>query len=1784
MSMRRAAPGTQVSQGRLRVDAARALKKLREYQLADPAAWVLEGIRAAVASGATKIELRGDSNDIWLGWHGTPWDSELLPRLFDELVSPEVSDDKQHVRLLAAAVNSGLGMNPAYVDVYSVTAEGRAKRARFTPEVLAEPENELGDAALRHVAVEDAEPPLAITSGMLVHLRRRTSLGLLAYWIGEPPELPLARANCRDLGVPITIDGEHAPRKDLLRVPLDDGMRGFIAITEQMVAHDACFEVAERGVVLARYPLDVLGFTPKELKHEMAIRVFLDADRLPTNVARSQVRRDVHPIATAERRVRALMPTVIAKLAEAFGRADESARARRAAFSLLAAAVAGHPVGWRHVPEILEPLAELPLVRNAFGKERTITSDFVSEIYTEKTPLDPELEPWIREVLWVGPDDDVRILLAGFAIDVTSMRRHVRAARQQLKAHKRFLAHKKREIKVQTSMHPRARVSLGVKVERSMVPSDWFLDVTGEICIYDKTQNAAVVLCTEGRELERVELASKIPFDAVIDSPSLVPGERYRGVKRDAGYSRVDRAMRAGVIRALEWLVAENPPVTETDLPLIRAALVLAKDMGLEIAGPLAKQGMWRTVKGGLASYDELIASNYIGLIADAQTLEPPAGRTIVHANGEARDELRQLFGARVISYHKAVDVKPVTPERLAAMLPNAGRFACLTLQAEGLVGAISIDTKASLTLTHRGINLGTREYNFEIVRCSIVIDSDAIVPNDKWTKPLDDAKLGERSFRDWEIALVQAMAAKASGMEAPNLIAPALIEPHDPTFSVLADVLLSQTPVMVLQKPLLDRFCSWPLFRRIGQNELLSINEIADANPQGIFYVTEDMPAVDTEFLPIVASEKNAKLIGRLGKRPVHEGKAELLRRQRVAQKKQRIAEHLAKPENPARLSSEFPVAQFRGKTVRGFVGLTDLLPETRVHVEDRLFQVVHLKIGYPITAAVDLAVDQCNDSFEGISNLVCEEIIDDLERAVPDLVEAIATEKPRLFGEPGPARRLLAQFLADGQIKPELRKLLRTVAAFKTIQGEWASIEAVEDPPEYLPVAAFGDDWLPIEDGENPTPYDGPILRVAKPVDELHSIIGKLHADAVTDVTAEVLRVQARRRMARGLLPTPKLVGIPETYKKPLKAFGELTKKLGHGEVGFAMSPVSSLLIHEQGQLVRTIDVDVLPAILMAIEEPHTAYDYSQMARVAQEVAVELVRTALPSTVPAELKRNLGRAVLGRRLPPAAVGKTELFWRVDGKWIDWAAFEAQLDKYGDVWALTASQPFAQEPLDPERFVLELTSPDIELAVKNGYKIINAKVELELDAKTRSNMARSRAVHLELPTTLGVMAERPLEGDGRSSPRGRVAVLTPQHARNRGMYAHKAMHPFDVIDDVCRWPTISVVDDARITPDRTWSAPKGDDVWAAITKQVRAASEEALASIGEAPGDALAEIKITAHVCSDVKALREAPRSMIRGVVWLGAVPYTASMAISYFHADGKRNFVPGRGLAIGGQLAVFKSVDDELDIDDALDELANICHAKLVRMIMKDSDIPLDVRAAHVAHALAVKTVKPTEVSGIEFGCFAPEAIEPRQLATIFRSTDTISIVKAGTTDIAETAFVDDGSELSRVVRAHIGERLTKRGPPPKPAPPPPPTKPPVSTARPAAVVHEPELPPPVKPKPAPKPAKPHVLRPLVDALSDRVARLGIATVRWSIIPESEPMFGISDMEIRVAGDNERLRQIASAALSDVAIDALAAHVVSVLNIARQDITDATEMHALGVLLATPPSADPPRSRRSS
>jgi len=134
-------------------------------------------------------------------------------------------------------------------------------------------------------------------------------------------------------------------------------------------------------------------------------------------------------------------------------------------------------------------------------------------------------------------------------------------------------------------------------------------------------------------------------------------------------------------------------------------------------------------------------------------------------------------------------------------------------------------------------------------------------------------------------------------------------------------------------------------------------------------------------------------------------------------------------------------------------------------------------------------------------------------------------------------------------------------------------------------------------------------------------------------------------------------------------------------------------------------------------------------------------------------------------------------------------------------------------------------------------------------------------------------------------------------------------------------------------------------------------------------------------------------------------------------------------------------------------------------------------------------------------------------------------------------------------------LGERAYHDRPTPLPAPP----------ERISATV--------LRDEPGARPA--HPLAPLVAAVSARLRRLGVAPPAFAILETAtQPIVGYSADALAFAGYHPRLRAIAAglvarAPWSAAALDALVAHVVTVLNIALTSVTDATEAHALGGLL---------------
>lgn len=626
--------GQRVSAGRLRVDAARAVDKLREYQLPDPTLWVLEVIRGAVAHGASRIEVQGDADDVRVVWHGDPIEAEALPRLFDELVDPAPRADRRALRLLATGVNTAIGLEPRWIDVISID-EASASRARYTARLL-ETGAEGAAERLRELRAEPVPvPPGAPERGGVVHLRRLPLWDAIGVMIGygEPRELSVVRRSCDDLHVPIRVGraelGIETSHGDLLRLTLGEGIEGFLALTDPTVASEhAHLDAAELGVVLARYTLRLEELV--EPRAPVPLRLFVNAARMPTNASRSAVRLEDPPVSDAIDRVAELLPALVERLVRELSDDAEHdwspiarERLRAAAIGLLAAACAGPD--WRArlrgddvlapLPGWLGPLAEQPLLRDALGRPRAPRS-FHPDVTEERVhfgtdPLGPDLEPWLGDSLWVPPGDPSRALLGGWAAppadELASLVRRFTRRRQA------FETSKRRDPVLEQDATHLLKVSLEApgKSLHSLVPASRF-DVpglAGELALGDPAawRRPHVTILIEGREIEILREASPVPVVAIATCDDLVPSYDFRSVRRDARAEALLGSLEASAVMACEALALR----LEGDRkPGDRAELLVPT---LADAEEALRERARDVLRGGIAMALELLASEARG-------------------------------------------------------------------------------------------------------------------------------------------------------------------------------------------------------------------------------------------------------------------------------------------------------------------------------------------------------------------------------------------------------------------------------------------------------------------------------------------------------------------------------------------------------------------------------------------------------------------------------------------------------------------------------------------------------------------------------------------------------------------------------------------------------------------------------------------------------------------------------------------------------------------------------------------------------------------------------------------------------------------------------------------------------------------------------------------------------------------------------------------------------------------------------------------------------------------
>ena len=402
-------------------------------------------------------------------------------------------------------------------------------------------------------------------------------------------------------------------------------------------------------------------------------------------------------------------------------------------------------------------------------------------------------------------------------------------------------------------------------------------------------------------------------------------------------------------------------------------------------------------------------------------------------ATAEERTQLSRLLGDRAVDYDRAGEPDE---NMLAVHAMSSGRHALRDPPCRASSRrSVRRPRRCSCCVTAAASSTAVA-ITPAIMPCAISLDADAIVPDVLFRSVADAAGLRDRDFRDWEIALVRAVAAcRARPGRAGAAWAPSSAG-LDPT---ICRAIANTHPVDVLGPELIAQLDDLPAAPLLGEPMLRTLRELAGGVPSTIVYVPPGSLPVDG-FTAIVADEELALAIARLCNRGVHDGSGDLERRHRTARYERRLATHRAQPVRALEL--EGPHVAFETPLAKGVLGVSPSAFVIDVLVEGRPFRHAAGPDDLPLRAIVDVATGDAG-TLETLPEETIDKLLRMLRRGIPKLIVAIAEKMPELLGDPGPARTLVARWLERGKVEKEIRDALAGARAFRTVQGGRASIE---------------------------------------------------------------------------------------------------------------------------------------------------------------------------------------------------------------------------------------------------------------------------------------------------------------------------------------------------------------------------------------------------------------------------------------------------------------------------------------------------------------------------------------------------------------------------------------------------------------------------------------------------------------------------------------------------------------------------------------------------------------------
>lgn len=574
---------TLLARGRIKVDANKARDKLRDHMLVDLDLYATEIARAAVALGATTLDVRWDVDDVVLSMGPvrlTPTPDEL-ESIRDRIVGTESDERGAALRLLGIGVNAALGLDPAFVDAAVGNVEIRFQR----------------DAApTRRALGADA----LAADRLRVRIRRRVGLELLERALRREPPRPvrylLDRADQAPLR--ITVNGvlQTPPERVLERIELGGPgpLRAWLEL--HSAGSRACTTVfLERGIEMVRY--DFVGRSEQPLTGDAPLRVVVDAQRLPANASRSAVRLEDPALRVLFAQVAGALDRLLLSL-----RTSE-AGPRRDALGALVSWLAVRRRAGETSSTIQRETLQLPLLVSAYGDAISIddlqggSKGAPLLVHRQDQPLPRELEALVGFAVWPRGTPAERCLELLVRVDASE---RVAQAQLGLQRRARALARPQRAVEVPNASSYLVREAFHVDVGP-------FAGLHGQIALHrsnGQVDSSSVQAWVDGHPLEIVTVpGTSLPFALAL---------AWDGrIRANLDYSAVLRATELTAAIAYAWSLAAIAACTRVDDPaLARLAFVswraatraLGDPEELELPAALADAAIWPCADGTLVN------------------------------------------------------------------------------------------------------------------------------------------------------------------------------------------------------------------------------------------------------------------------------------------------------------------------------------------------------------------------------------------------------------------------------------------------------------------------------------------------------------------------------------------------------------------------------------------------------------------------------------------------------------------------------------------------------------------------------------------------------------------------------------------------------------------------------------------------------------------------------------------------------------------------------------------------------------------------------------------------------------------------------------------------------------------------------------------------------------------------------------------------------------------------------------------------------------------------------